>query len=269
MDSQDISKEQLRRWYIIEKRGTREIGKLLGLSQPWARKRLVENGIQLRSYKENKMPVPKGSHLTEAHRRAIGKAQTGKIGVRGAANPKWRQQEVPCSYCGKKLLKKQTHMRFREHFCNGQCNGKWKAKHFIGEGHPQYSKVKVNCAYCGKEIARMPSVFKHTKNFFCSYGCNGKWKSENLVGAKIYNWKGGYDPYYGPDWRVQRRKAWERDLYACQRCGITKSETRRNPDVHHKKPWRLFGLKNHLEANRLSNLICYCNKCHKIVEEGK
>jgi predicted HNH restriction endonuclease len=40
----------------------------------------------------------------------------------------------------------------------------------------------------------------------------------------------------------------------------------RQLDVHHIIPFRKFGIERYQEANSLSNLICYCNLCHLIVE---
>ena len=94
------------------------------------------------------------------------------------------------------------------------------------------------------------------------------WRSENVCGATLYNWKGGYEPYYGPSWPSAKRKARERDKHICQRCGVTREELGKNLDVHHKIPFRNFGVERHLEANALGNLICHCARCHKIVEDA-
>lgn len=123
-------------------------------------------------------------------------------------------------------------------------------------------RIKIHCEWCGKELWRIPFKIKRSKHFFCSWKHNGLWKAENLRGEKIYNWKGGYEPYYGPNWLVQRRKALERDHYTCQKSGKTKSDLGKNPDVHHKIPFRIFGLKNYKKANRLSNLITLSSSYH-------
>jgi 5-methylcytosine-specific restriction endonuclease McrA len=75
-------------------------------------------------------------------------------------------------------------------------------------------------------------------------------------------WVGGYQPYYGPSWTRARRAARERDNYACQECGKTEDQIDSELHVHHIKPFRLFGSKNHRRANSLSNLICLCPNCH-------
>jgi 5-methylcytosine-specific restriction endonuclease McrA len=58
-----------------------------------------------------------------------------------------------------------------------------------------------------------------------------------------------------------------RDNNTCQNCSKTKEMLGKNLDVHHIIPFRNFGVGRHEEANRLYNLISYCNKCHKIIEE--
>lgn len=74
-------------------------------------------------------------------------------------------------------------------------------------------------------------------------------------------WKGGYEPYYGPNWHEQRRKALIRDNFTCQRC-FGKRDGRL--EVHHIVPFRLF--RSYIEANRLENLLTHCIRCHREVE---
>jgi 5-methylcytosine-specific restriction endonuclease McrA/predicted DNA-binding transcriptional regulator AlpA len=84
------------------------------------------------------------------------------------------------------------------------------------------------------------------------------------AGDKCWRWRGGSNHYRGPNWQQQRRAARKRDNYTCQRCGITEAELGQNLDAHHIL---LFsGIDDFEEANRLSNLICYCKRCHAIVE---
>lgn len=79
------------------------------------------------------------------------------------------------------------------------------------------------------------------------------------------NWKGGYEPYYGPNWYEKRREALERDSYNCQVCGITNGEhvekTGSELSVHHIRPIRQF--ESTEKANQLDNLITLCKTCHR------
>ena len=96
----------------------------------------------------------------------------------------------------------------------------------------------------------------------------GKWESENATGENANNWRGGMEKYYGKNWIKQRQKALERDNHKCQICYKTKKELGREPDVHHIKPFKEFGLENYKEANKLDNLVSLCPNCHTKVEWG-
>ena len=86
----------------------------------------------------------------------------------------------------------------------------------------------------------------------------------DMQGDKNPSWRGGHHKYYGPNWDFQRRKALERDHYACKKCGKTRKED--IIQVHHIMPFGEYGLENYREANKLINLISLCNGCHSIVE---
>jgi transposase len=79
------------------------------------------------------------------------------------------------------------------------------------------------------------------------------------------NWKGGYEEYYGPNWESQRKACLVRDGYLCRRCGTTKEEMDREPDVHHLRPFRTFQGNFEL-ANTLTNLVALCCACHTFCE---
>lgn len=66
--------------------------------------------------------------------------------------------------------------------------------------------------------------------------------------------------YRGVDWKKQRRKARQRDNYACRCCGKTRVEMKKFPNVHHIIPYR-YSL-----SNDLLNLVCLCPKCHTIAD---
>lgn len=68
-------------------------------------------------------------------------------------------------------------------------------------------------------------------------------------------WKGGDFPdYYGPTWPIQRRRALQRDL-VCQECASSDDLV-----VHHIKHFRHCA--DYREANRLTNLVTLCRRCH-------
>lgn len=78
-------------------------------------------------------------------------------------------------------------------------------------------------------------------------------------------WKGGTEPYFGPNWREQARQARKRDSHTCLVC--RKHQIRPALDVHHIRPRREFK-GDYLVANALPNLATLCHSCHKRVESG-
>lgn len=253
--------------YISERLTTRQLAVVIGVSQPTARKFLSECGIPRRQQKPTP-PVPKGSHLKPSHREAISVALTGKVREYAPGeNPRWARVQFNCEGCNALIWVKRCHLGHEHHFCNRHCHAIWLRRQ--GSNHHAYrgGPATVNCLVCQKAVVRPKWQEKKGKRFFCSQKCAGIWKAENLIGAKVYNWKGGYLPYYGETWLNARRAARDRDKNTCQNCGKTKAEIGKNMDVHHKIRFRNFGLERHAEANALDNLICYCPRCHKTIEE--
>lgn len=80
-------------------------------------------------------------------------------------------------------------------------------------------------------------------------------------------------PNYGPNWEEQRRRARERDGFACRVCGIPEAAVGHEHDVHHIVPFRRFEYRPgendaYLEANRLENLVTLCRRCHARADHG-
>lgn len=175
---------------------------------------------------------------------------------------------IACKICGTLVKRKPNRIkRFGKAFCTMACfriYQKENAKY--GSEHPQYNRLETICLFCNKKFYRCPSHIR--VNNFCSKVCTDNWMSEMGIRAGENNghWKGGYEPYYGENWHQQRRNARHRDRYKCQNCPVTEKEIGKQLDVHHKIPFRVFGIKNYIEANTLSNLICYCASCHQIIE---
>ena len=96
---------------------------------------------------------------------------------------------------------------------------------------------------------------------------NGNNWMTGKVGPLCPSWKGGKDYYHylrgtaEGNWRLNRKLALERDDYTCQRCRAKVESFLLH--VHHKIPLKEGG------TNLLDNLICYCNSCHKIVENDR
>jgi len=183
-------------------------------------------------------------------------------GRSGELHHNYSQEERKCAWCGEKMHRMKSYSRIKNTFCSKNCRAEWSKENLTGKNNPSFTSIEVECSWCGKKIIRNMATIAKNNNFFCCRKHCGLWKAQNLRGDKIYNWKGGYMPYYGENWLSQRRLALKRDNYTCQKCGKTKDDLGKNPDVHHKKSFRKFGLENYIQANDLKNLICLCGKCH-------
>jgi 5-methylcytosine-specific restriction endonuclease McrA len=90
-----------------------------------------------------------------------------------------------------------------------------------------------------------------------------------MKGPENPRWKGGYDPYYGPNWSEQRKNVLKRDNHSCRRCGKNQKELGREPDVHHIEPLRKFKEDDEIKwsvANSKDNLVSLCKSCHIKIE---
>jgi len=271
----ELNKLNLKSDYLVRELSSREMAPLYGCSNKTILNKLEKFGIPRRTYKENKMPTRKGGHLSKKHKENISKSLKGNpkvSGVKGEANPNYKSHKVKCFVCGKKLIRKNCFAkRFKHFFCSSECHGKYR-RTLTGEISPHWKggDIIVKCAQCSKALERRKSVVERSKTgrFFCDKKCAGIWKADNLVGSLIYNWKGGYDNYYGPNWQKQKRAALERDNKSCKICRKTQRQLRKNPDVHHIVPFEEFTIENYIEANKLTNLICLCGSCHSKVHNG-
>jgi hypothetical protein len=121
-------------------------------------------------------------------------------------------------------------------------------------------RVHTTCRNCGTPVKRIASDAKRKPPQFCSVACIGAFQR----GERNPAWRGGYRPYYGPDWRPLQRDARKRDNYTCQRCGVTQRELGRQLDVHHIRPVSSFVDPN--DANTIDNVTTLCHSCHMAAE---
>ena len=163
--------------------------------------------------------------------------------------------EKVCEVCGQVITRSKWR---KSRFCSLACFGK-----SLAHPNPHLQKrVTIQCKQCGKEFQVKQS--HATRRLLCSNECSARWQSEQGIhsGENNPNWRGGWEPYYGPNWDAQRRKALKRDKNTCRHCGATSLQIGRNLDVHHIVPFRTFGKERYAEANELSNLISLCPTCH-------
>jgi hypothetical protein len=141
-------------------------------------------------------------------------------------------------------------------YCSNQCAGRANVGNITRWKPSSYQAV---CEQCRE---RFTTTVARTRGRFCSRSCYGQWlRIHAPPGAEAPNWRGGYEPYYGPNWRKVRRQVRE-ERGACEDCGITAEEFGRALDVHHIRAFREFGRARYLEANDQSNLAVLCNACH-------
>lgn len=159
-------------------------------------------------------------------------------------NPK----QVICDYCGKEFLESPSRYKrnFKHNFCSNRCYGLSKRQ-----------RTSFICKQCCKEFDRTKCEIEEGRIHYCSHECFG----EHHTGEKNNNWRGGWEPYYGPNWDRQRKKTLIRDNHKCIKCGVQERLI-----VHHKIPFRLFGRGRYQKANNLDNLTTLCVFCHKICE---
>lgn len=179
----------------------------------------------------------------------------------GNGNPQSTLATVECASCGAGIERPKWKREQNEyHYCT-ECWGD--------------SRVPIECEQCGDVVAVWPAVADRRR--FCSYECMGAWRGENVTGEDHPRWRGGYgDPYYGPNWRRQRRRALIRDQARCQDCGISErrywKRTGEGLSVHHITPVREFVTDetiDHERANQLDNLVTLCRPCHSLRESAQ
>lgn len=170
-----------------------------------------------------------------------------------------KRTTTTCPTCGKVFEYLKSWPRV---YCSRLCSSKAVVNN-IAHWEPN-PPVEGTCEQCGKMYQYQVSA---NRGRFCCKKCHHDWMKEHApTGENHPNWKGGYQPYYGANWRQQRRAARRRDQYTCQRCGITEEQLGKRLDVHHIQ--RFGDFTDHREANKMGNLISLCNACHTFVEHA-
>lgn len=179
-------------------------------------------------------------------------------------------QPAQCEQCGTTFQYRANERRGR--FCTMTCYREWNAAHRKAplrvpafRRGPRPARVALTCDICGNGFTAKPSELPRRR--YCSRVCAAHQASASgrMAGANNINWRGGYEPYYGPSWHPAKRAVRLRDPI-CQRCCMLPETNGRALDVHHLIPFREFGAARHAEANALSNLIALCHDCHLLFE---
>lgn len=199
--------------------------------------------------------------------REFGSRQALAGHARGSCSPDNRVV-VECERCGEEKKMWPSEMKNREKtFCSVECRSQWISETKSGENSPRYKRVTVGCDVCGETKEMWPSQADEYDHHFCSDECENTWRSENFKKEQNPVWAGGYEPFYGSNWRKKRREVVERDGDECRVCGITADEYGRSIDVHHIESVTSFDKPE--KANTLDNMIQLCPTCHTQAEHDK
>lgn len=167
--------------------------------------------------------------------------------------------ELACTICGKSFPVSPIQAHRQQKTCSRECRLKQlsKSKGGLGDGV---------CENCNATFKTSRYHIRRGQRF-CSDECRKKWfSSQTPTGKDNPYWRGGHSGYYGPSWQEARRKVWKRDEERCRHCHKSSDELGYRPIVHHKIPFKKFGVANHEKANRIANLVCLCRSCHMIEE---
>ena len=175
-------------------------------------------------------------------------------------NPKKEKVGVECVQCGD-IFEVYPYRKETASFCSRECKDKHQST-VTGEDAPNYrGQTKTfECQQCGGKFER---YVRKNDCIYCSKECYQEASKEMFKGEANPVWRGGYDGYYGPNWKEQRQAALERDNYECQDCG----DQSEGNHVHHKKRMGWFKEEYespqwYLRANKLENLVTLCPSCH-------
>lgn len=188
--------------------------------------------------------------------------------MQGERHPLWKGGDVAvkCHICEKTIVINRHKFENQEHyFCSRKCQLKYLHKCISGENNYFYGKL--HSKESRKKMSESLKKLYASGHKSWNKGLTAMDDKRILAGENSPTWNGGVEPYYGENWTKQKKQVLERDNYRCRICGKGKEEIGRHPCVHHIIPLRTFD--SWQEANKLSNLILLCFKCHAIVENSK
>jgi len=210
-----------------------------------------------------------------------------ELGVDHTTVSKWRRKldvpkpprtvELECPVCGDEFTRRKSNVERAKHanVCSRECLYEARSRGIIGRevngGYDTSPTVhERECPACGGAFGTTASEdYK-----YCSRECFLSEHSENMAGESNPAYVDGSSQekrsHRGPHWEHKRKRAYERDGYTCQRCGVD-CISRRNYDgsngdriiqAHH-----IDGYESP-DDNTLENLVTLCVSCHAEVEGG-
>ena len=190
----------------------------------------------------------------ECYKNNIGNYRVGEL------NTQYKRVLKKCSNCNCEIIRTPSSFTGERQFCSKECKNVFLKD--MNESLSKKARVERACEYCGKKTIRKRSAFNGKRFTFCSTTCKNKHLSEYYVGAN--------HPLYDPnitmmertlkrnyaEYRVWRKKVYERDNYTCQCCRDDKGG---NLVAHHIVNYS----SNKDKRTELSNGITLCETCHK------
>lgn len=195
------------------------------------------------------------------------------------------KREIPCPVCGRPFKPYQHGKRDKpKQFCSQYCaniaaTGKKRPRLWTKELDEQLIDLYPNhlpqetAAIMGLSISQIQARATILKIHLKAELQKINSKRVNSLRMTLNNPGKGrprikHREYYrGSNWHIQRAKTLERDGYRCQVCNKKIGIKQRDYGIHHITPFRDFG-DDYVNANRLSNLITLCRRCHAQVECG-
>lgn len=169
-----------------------------------------------------------------------------------------------CEWCEKSF---ETRHDAPGRFCGHQCMSEYAASVSPGAPRKEEIHITLNCKICGNPYQTTAHQVRERGSTCCSRQCVNVLQSQLKRKEGNPNYRGGSILYRGANWGRQSRKALKRDGYCCQICHKKLGRKKSDYGIHHIKPFREFD-GDYENANRLSNLITLCRRCHARVEFG-
>lgn len=164
------------------------------------------------------------------------------------ADPEWRSKKI-ASMQGRK---RSAESKIKQ---SETLKKRWAEKGAPNTGRKWSEEVNKKKGRWGKEnVMSRPRVRAKHKQICNTPEMKLKRSLANR-GENNWNWRGGYTPYYGDNWKYVRERSKERDNYECKIC-----ESEAQLVSHHIIPFKEGG------ENKLDNLITLCRSCHMRVE---
>ncbi len=147
-------KQELEHLYQEEQLSTHEIAEIKGVSQTTVWRWMKKLKIERRTYKDNKMPVKKGSHLTKKHKEKISEALKKRNWMKNLnpkKHPKWKggkriyrrlalsKKDLVCEICGAKEKKVKNSNLHVHHIDEDRDNN-------------NLNNLMVLCSSCHKKV---------------------------------------------------------------------------------------------------------------------